>query len=514
MSNRLLIFDTTLRDGEQSPGISLNVAEKVEIAEQLARLGVDVIEAGFPVASPGDFESVRAIAQTVKGATIAGLSRTHLEDIDRCWEAIRDADQPRIHVFIATSPIHMEHKLRMTPDQVKEAAVAGVKHAKKYTSDVEFSPEDGTRSDPDFLVDVLRAVVEAGATTLNIPDTVGYAIPSEFASLISYLIEKVDAPQGVVFSTHCHNDLGLATANSLAGVAAGARQVECTINGIGERAGNAALEEIVMAVKVRSDQFGVEVGIATEEIARTSRLVSRLTGYPVQPNKAVVGRNAFAHESGIHQHGVLMNRKTYEIIDAEKVGRKAAEIVLGKHSGRHAFQDTLEKMGIHLQGDSLNAAFKRFKELADRKSQITQADVEAIVAAELGQLEDTFVLEEFEVRGGTSVDPVARVVLRRNGDRSEAESTGDGMIDAACAAISKAAGVSGQLVAFNVSSVTEGTDALGDVTIQLEVDGRTVTGRGVSTDVVEASARAYLSAVNIAVRLGSKPKHRKAEVGP
>lgn len=515
MGDRLRIFDTTLRDGEQSPGISLNVKEKVEIAEQLATLGVDIIEAGFPVASPGDFESVQAIAKTVKGSVIAGLSRTHLEDIDRCWEAIKYAEHPRIHVFIATSPIHMEHKLRMTPEDVKEAAVAGVRHAKGYTSDVEFSPEDGTRSDPEFLVEVLRAVVEAGATTLNIPDTVGYAIPSEFGQLIRYLIEMVDPPEGVVFSTHCHNDLGLATANSLAGVAAGARQVECTINGIGERAGNAALEEVVMAVKVRPDLYGVEVGIDTKEIARTSRLVSRLTGYSVQPNKAVVGRNAFAHESGIHQHGVLMNKKTYEIIEAESVGRKSAEIVLGKHSGRHAFQDTLEKMGIRLQGDALNAAFKRFKELADRKSQITQADLEAIVAAELGQLEDTFVLDEFEVRGGTTMEPHARVVLRRNGERLEGEGSGDGMIDAACAAISKAAGVEGKLVTFNVSSVTEGTDALGDVTIQLDVGGRVVTGRGVSTDVVEASARAYLSAVNIAVRLGaSQGGERESEIGP
>ncbi len=516
MSEKLIIFDTTLRDGEQSPGISLNVAEKVEIADQLARLGVDVIEAGFPVASPGDFEGVQAIARAVKGATVAGLSRTHLEDVDRCWEAVQDAEQPRIHVFIATSPIHMKHKLRMTPEQVKEAAVAGVKRAKRYTADVEFSPEDGSRSDPAFLVEVLRAVVDAGATTLNIPDTVGYATPEEFGDLMRFLIEKVDPPEGVRFSVHCHNDLGLATANSLAGVAAGARQVECTINGIGERAGNAALEEVVMAVKVRSEVYGLEVGIRSEEIAKTSRLVSRLTGYPVQYNKAVVGRNAFAHESGIHQHGVLANRKTYEIIDAESVGRKAAEIVLGKHSGRHAFQDTLEKMGIHLQGDALNAAFRRFKELADRKAQITQADIEAIVAAELGQLEDTFVLEEFEVRGGNLVEPVARVVLRRNGDRAEAEASGDGMIDAACAAISKASGIEGRLVAFNVSSVTEGTDALGDVTIQLEVDGRTVTGRGVSTDVVEASARAFLSAVNVAARLRARPTAASgsAEVGP
>lgn len=516
MPDKVRIFDTTLRDGEQSPGISLNVPEKLEIAEELARLGVDVIEAGFPVASGGDFEAVKAIADHVKGSAVAGLSRTAYADIDRCWEAIKGAEQPRIHVFIATSPTHMEHKLRMKPDQVLAEAAAAVAKAKSYTADVEFSPEDGTRSDHGFLVEVLRAVVEAGATTLNIPDTVGYSVPDEFGRLIAFLAEEVNPPEGVVFSTHCHDDLGLAVANSLAGIACGARQVECTVNGIGERAGNAALEEIVMAIKTRSDFFGVETGIRTDEIARASRMVSRLTGYVVQPNKAVVGRNAFAHESGIHQHGVLAERSTYEIMDAEDVGREAAQIVLGKHSGRHAFQDTLEKIGIHVQGDALNQAFKRFKELADRKVQITEADLEAIVAEELGQLGESYALESFEVRNGTGDTPWARVVVELAGEKTEAEGEGDGMIDAVCGAIRRATGIDGRLVGFNVSSVTEGVDALGDVTIQLEVDDRRVTGRGVSTDVVEASARAFLSAVNIAMRLRSEPTGVRAgdEPGP
>lgn len=517
MSEKVRIFDTTLRDGEQSPGISLNVPEKIEIAEELARLGVDVIEAGFPVASEGDFEAVKAIADHVRGTSIAGLSRTAFADIDRCWEAIKGAEQPRIHVFIATSPTHMKHKLRMSSEQVLDEAVAAVGKAKSYTSDVEFSPEDGTRSELEFLIAILRAVIDAGATTLNIPDTVGYCVPDEFGKLISTLIEKVDPPDNVVFSTHCHNDLGLAVANSLAGVANGARQVECTVNGIGERAGNAALEEIVMAIKTRRDFFGLHTGINTQEIARASRLVSRLTGYVVQPNKAVVGRNAFAHESGIHQHGVLVERSTYEIMDAEEVGREAAQIVLGKHSGRHAFQSTLENMGIRVQGDALNQAFKRFKQLADRKVQITEADLEAIVAEELGQLDDTYTLTSFEVRNGTDETPWARVVIELNGEVTEAESQGDGMIDAICSAIRTATGVDGRLVGFNVSSVTEGIDALGDVTIQLEVNGRRVTGRGVSTDVVEASARAFLSAINIAMRLcaeePSKPQF-EAEPGP
>jgi 2-isopropylmalate synthase len=514
MADRLTIFDTTLRDGEQSPGISLDVAEKLEIAEQLARLGVDVIEAGFPVASTGDFEAVEAVAKAVRGPVICGLSRTQLADVDRCWEAVRHAEKARIHVFIATSKTHMEHKLRMTPEQVKAEAAAGVARAKSYTPDVEFSPEDGTRSDVDFMCEVLQAAVDAGANTLNIPDTVGYGIPWDFAQLIRHILATIKGDY--VVSTHCHNDLGMAVANSLAGVAAGARQVECTVNGLGERAGNAAVEEIVMAVRTRPDMFnGLETGVRTEELARASRLVSRLTGYPVQYNKAVVGRNAFAHESGIHQHGVLTERTTYEIMDPTAVGQSGSQIVLGKHSGRHAFADTLKKMGIGIQGDALNSAFARFKELADRKVQLTDADLEAIVAEELGtSVEHAFAMESLEVSGGTVGVPHASVVVSRQGEKIEADSDGDGMIDAVCRAIKAATGVDGTLTDFNVSSVTGGVDALGDVIIQLEVDGVKVSGRGVSTDVVEASGRAYLNAVNKVMRVRARDEVRSNEVGP
>jgi 2-isopropylmalate synthase len=509
------IFDTTLRDGEQSPGISLDVAEKLEIAEQLARLGVDVIEAGFPIASDGDFEAVEAIARTVRGPIITGLSRTGFKDIDRAWEAVRHSDTPRIHVFIATSKIHMEKKLRMTPDQVKAEAAAGVARARGYVEDVEFSPEDGYRSDPEFMCEVCQIAVDNGATTLNIPDTVGFAVPEDYGKLIKYVIDNVRGDY--IVSTHCHNDLGLAVANSLAGVANGARQIECAMNGLGERAGNAALEEVVMAIRTRGDYFeGVDVNVRTEELARTSRLVSQLTGYHVQYNKAVVGRNAFAHESGIHQHGVLSDRETYEIIDASAVGQEAAQIVLGKHSGRHAFADTLERMGIHVQGDALNGAFVRFKELADKKVEITEADLEAIVAEEVGTgLVHRFTIHELEVQGGTATKPTARVVLTHAEGKVEANGTGDGMIDAAIAAISEAAGVHGKLGNFQVSSVTGGADALGAVTLTVEADGRKVTGRGVATDVVEASARAYLNAVNKLTRLREREDQpRLEEVGP
>jgi 2-isopropylmalate synthase len=516
---RVRIFDTTLRDGEQSPGISLDVAEKLEIAEQLSRLGVDVIEAGFPIASQGDFEAVEAIARGVRGPVITALSRTGLKDVDRAWEAVRHAEHPRIHVFIATSPIHMKKKLRMTEEQVKAEAASGVARAKTYTADVEFSPEDGSRSEVDFMCEVLQIAVDNGATTLNIPDTVGYGIPEEYAGLIRHILDTVRGDY--VVSTHCHNDLGLAVANSLAAVAAGARQVECAINGLGERAGNAALEEIVMAIHTRGDYFSelsgvrLETGVRTEELARTSRIVSRLTGYPVQYNKAVVGRNAFAHESGIHQHGVLADRETYEIMDANIVGQEAAQIVLGKHSGRHAFGDSLAKMGIRIQGDALNQAFTRFKELADRKVQITEADLEAIVAEELG----TGVVHRFDIvsldfHGGTSSTPTARVVLSDGAGKVEATGEGNGMIDAAIAAIAAATDVRGTLLDFNVSSVTGGGDALGDVVVQIEVDGQKVSGRGVSTDVVEASARAYLNAVNRIVRLRENPVVRDVEAGP
>ncbi len=508
------IFDTTLRDGEQSPGISLDVAEKLEIAEQLARLGVDVIEAGFPIASDGDFESVEAIAKAVRGPVIAGLSRTGFKDVDRAWEAVRHAQRSRIHIFIATSAIHMEKKLRMTPDQVKAEAAAGVARAKGYCADVEFSPEDGSRSDVDFMCEVLQIAVDNGATTLNIPDTVGFGVPEEYAKLIRHVIETVKGDY--VVSTHCHDDLGLAVANSLAGVSGGARQVECAMNGLGERAGNAALEEVVMAIKTRGDYFeGLTVGVHTEELARTSRLVSRLTGYHVPFNKAVVGRNAFAHESGIHQHGVLSDRATYEIIDANTVGQEAAQIVLGKHSGRHAFADTLEKMGLHVQGDALNAAFVRFKELADRKVEITEADLEAIVVEELGTgMVHRFSIAELEVHGGTATPASARVVLAAADGKVEAEGTGNGMIDAAITAVSKASGVAGDLKNFQVTSVTSGRDALGAVVVQLDAEGHTVTGRGVATDVVEASARAYLNAVNKIVRLRERGEVRQIEVGP
>ncbi len=496
----VVIFDTTLRDGEQAPGIALDPGEKLEIAEQLARLGVDYLEAGFPVASPGEFEAVRAIARTIEGPVICGLSRTQLADVDRCHEALAEAERARIHVFISTSPSHMEHMLKMTADQVLAEVRQGVGRAAEHVGDVEFSPQDATRTPLEFMLEVLAAAVAAGATTLNIPDTVGYGIPWDFGDLVAYVRREV--PGDYVISTHCHNDLGLATANSLAGVRAGARQVEVCVNGIGERAGNAALEEVVMALATRPDQFpGLATRIRTEELARTSRLVSRLTGYQLQWNKAVVGRNAFAHESGIHQHGVLAERSTYEIMEAAAVGQSAGQIVLGKHSGRHAFSQSLEKLGIIVRGAALDAAFARFKELADRKVQLTDADLEAIVEEEVGSaLEAGFSLEQLEVQGGTSAVPRARVVVSRDGRRSEAVAEGDGMIDAACRAIKGATGLSAELTSFNVSSVTGGIDALGDVVVQLESEGLKASGRGVSTDVVEAAARAYLAAVNRVLR--------------
>lgn len=513
--DKLIIFDTTLRDGEQSPGIALNVVEKIEIADQLARLGVDVIEAGFPISSQGDFEAVEAIAKAVEGPTICGLARTNFADIDRAWEAVRHNDRSRIHVFLATSAIHMERKLRMTPDQVKAEAGAAVARAVGYTPDVEFSPEDATRSDVDFMCEVLQIAVDAGARTLNIPDTVGYTQPDEFGRLIAHIAETVRGPDDLVISVHCHNDLGLAVANSLSGLTNGARQVECTINGIGERAGNAAMEEIVMAVRTRDDVYGIKTAVDTSQLARTSRMVARMTGYPVQYNKAVVGRNAFAHEAGIHQHGVLTDKRTYEIMDAEAVGQ-SSEIVLGKHSGRHAFSDALEKMGLKVQGDTLNQAFIRFKELADRKVQITEADLEAIVSEELGSGDDAWQLVDLVVAGGTGKTPTAQVEVRRNGDRRIAVEEGDGMIDAACRALSAAVGIEARLVDFKVSSVTGETDALGDVTVQIDADGRRVSGRGVSTDVVEASARAYLSGLNKAVRISGilEDSPTAGETGP
>lgn len=498
---KVTIFDTTLRDGEQSPGISLDQGEKLEIAEQLARLGVDVIEAGFPVASQGDFEAVQAIARTVRGSVICGLSRAVPGDVDRCWEAIEDAERARIHVFIATSDIHMRTKLRMTPDQVKSAAGAAVERARSYVDDVEFSPEDASRSDFDFMCEVLQVAVDAGATTLNIPDTVGYATPAEYAKRLSTVRDRVSGDY--VISTHCHDDLGMAVANSLAAVHAGARQVECTINGIGERAGNAAMEEIVMALRTRSDFYGgLDTAIRAEELARTSRLVSRLTGYPVQYNKAVVGRNAFAHESGIHQHGVLAERTTYEIMDPAAVGQGESQIVLGKHSGRHAFVDTLSKMGYDLDDEALDQAFVRFKELADRKVQLTSEDIEALVAEEVGDtVRYRYQFVSLSYHGGTTDQPTTTVVLDHMGDKLEQTAQGDGLVEAACTAIKAATGIEGTLTDYSVTSVTGGVDALADVALRFEFDGVTMPGRGLAPDVVEASARAFLNAINRVTRV-------------
>ena len=495
------VFDTTLRDGEQSPGISLNLKEKVEIAEQLGRLGVDVIEAGFPIASPGETEAVKAIATNVRGPIIAGLARVEFEDIDRAAEAVAAAARPRIHTFIATSEIHMEHKLRMTPIQVLAAARGGVERARGYVEDVEFSCEDATRSDPAFLAEVFRTAAEAGATTLNLPDTVGYALPAEFAELLRFLIGEVD--RDVIWSVHTHDDLGLAVANAMAGVEAGARQVEVAVNGIGERAGNCSLEEIVMALRTRTAARGIDTGVETREIARTSRLVSMLTGYAVPPNKAIVGANAFAHEAGIHQHGVLVERTTYEIMDPHDVGLEGSRIVLGKHSGRHAFVNALGELGFELAKEDLERAFARFKELADRKIRITDVDLEAIVVDELGADVEEFELLSIQVAGGTHLAPTATVRLRRGDEVIDESAIGDGMIDAACGAIQRATGIEARLDSFNVSSVTGGIDALGDVTIVLSTGDpvRRATGHGVSTDVVEASARAYLSAVNRLINL-------------
>jgi 2-isopropylmalate synthase len=565
-SSNVRIFDTTLRDGEQSPGISLNLREKVEIAEQLARLGVDVIEAGFPIASRGEVEAVQAIARAVRGPVVAGLARVGAADIDAAARAVGPAKRARIHTFIATSEVHMRAKLRMSPDQVLSAASGGVERARGYVDDVEFSCEDATRSDPEFLMSVYRAAVEAGATTLNLPDTVGYALPKEYSALLRYLIGEVGDGRNIVWSVHTHDDLGLAVANALAGIEAGARQVEVAVNGIGERAGNCSLEEIVMALRTRGTGLagpqeqkgtglagpqeqkgtclagpqeqkgtglagpqerreaarnglressptrrGVDTRANTKEIARTSRLVSMLTGYVVPPNKAIVGANAFAHEAGIHQHGVMADRTTYEIMDPVDVGLEGSRMVLGKHSGRHAFVKALQELGFSLSTDDVERAFTRFKELADRKIRITDVDLEAIVSEEISSDAVDYELVSIQVAGGTHLSPTATVRLSHLDEVVEESAIGDGMIDAACGAVQRATGVEARLESFNVSSVTGGIDALGDVTIVLATGGgsdtdpvRRATGRGVSTDVVEASARAYLAAVNRLIRLGSK----------
>jgi 2-isopropylmalate synthase len=493
------IFDTTLRDGEQSPGISLNRQEKLEIAHQLARLGVDVIEAGFPITSPGDFEAVQAIAREVEGPVICGLARTSKQDIDAAWNAVKDSARPRIHTFIATSDIHIERKLQTTRADVIGQARAAVAQARECCEDVEFSPEDGSRSDIEYMAEVIQVALEEGATTINVPDTVGYTMPREYAAMFDELYRLVPALRDVVVSVHCHDDLGLAVANSLAGVEAGCRQVECAVNGIGERAGNASLEEIVMLLHTREPSLGLWSGIDTTEIARTSRLVSRLTGYQVQPNKAIVGRNAFAHEAGIHQDGVLKERTTYEIMDATTVGLRSNSLVLGKHSGRHALRDALEEMGFALDGQALNTAFKRFKEIADRKKQVTAMDLEALVTDELREEIPGYALEWFEVEASSRRPPHARVsVTLPDGANAEGSFTGDGPIDAVFRAINAAASVEAQLGEFTIGAVTEGQDALGEVSVVVEVAGMSGAGQGVSTDIIDAAARAYVRALSVA----------------
>ena len=499
-AQRVMIFDTTLRDGEQAPRIALNTREKVEIAQQLARLGVDVIEAGFPISSPGDFEATRAVALETEGLIVAALSRANERDVTVAGEAVRDAQHPRIHTFIATSDIHLTHKLKMDRAQVLAAAVDSVRLARSMVDDVEFSCEDATRSDPAFVAEVVAAAIAEGATTINIPDTVGYTMPTEFQAFLVDLYDRCPELRDVVLSVHCHDDLGLAVANSLAGVQVGARQIEGCINGIGERAGNASVEELVMILRTRADALGgLWCGIVTPEITRTSKMVSRMTGYVVQPNKAIVGRNAFAHEAGIHQHGMLSNPLTYEIMDYASVGLAQSEIVLGKHSGRHALGTALVELGYELDRDELAQAFTRFKEVADRKGQVSAADLEAIVHDEM-RVEaegEGLELEELHFVGGTGDEPRARVVVRdTDGNRHQAEAVGDGPVDALMKAIDAAAGSTGVLLEYQVSAVTSGRDALGEARVVCDIGGRRVAGTSVSTDVLEASAIAYVRAVN------------------
>jgi len=507
MSERIIIFDTTLRDGEQCPGGSMNRTEKMEIAHLLARMGADVIEAGFPISSPEDFESVKAIAQDVKGPVICGLARARNEDIDRCWEAVKHSDRPRIHTFIATSDVHVEKKLRKTREEVIGFAVSAVERAKGYCEDVEFSPEDAARTDIDYMCKIVEAVISAGATTINIPDTVGYSNPWEFGERIRYVFEHVPNVDKAVISVHCHNDLGLAVANSLAAVQSGARQVECTINGIGERAGNASLEEVVMNIHTRKDFFGFTTGIDTTQIYRASRLVSNRTGMLVQPNKAIVGANAFAHEAGIHQDGVLKERSTYEIMTPESVGWKGTSMVLGKHSGRHAFRDRLDQLGYSLAPEVLEKAFERFKDLADKKKEVYDADLAAIVADETKDVPQKFRIEAFSVMSGSATSPTATVKLRVGEEMKEKSATGDGPVDAALNAVKEITETKSTLTSFNIQAVTRGADALGEVTVTIDEDGQTALGRCSSTDIIDASVRAYIDALNrMEVRRGQEER--------
>jgi len=512
MQDQLIIFDTTMRDGEQSPGAAMTRDEKVRIAKQLERLRVDVIEAGFAASSPGDFEAIRAVAAAVKDSTVCSLARANDSDVRRAGEAIKGAKAGRVHTFIATSPIHMQHKLRMQPDQVLDAAVRAVKLAREYTDDVEFSPEDAVRSDVDFLCRILEAAIAAGARTINVPDTVGYSVPQLWGGLFTELMTRIPNSTKAVWSTHCHDDLGMAVANSLAAVIAGARQVECTINGLGERAGNASLEEVVMAVKTRSDVFKCATRIDATQIVAASKLVSTITGYPVQPNKAVVGANAFAHESGIHQDGVLKHRETYEIMRASDVGWGANRLTLGKLSGRSAFKARLQELGILLASEEhLNAAFARFKELADKKREIFDEDIQALISDEAVTPEaEHYKLVALTAHSETGELPFARVVITAEGREMRAEARGDGIVDATFKAIESVAQSGTELLLYSVNNVTEGTDSQGEVTVRLAKNGRIVNGMGSDTDIVVASAKAYINALN---KMAAKTQRMNPQYG-
>jgi len=495
MARRIKIFDTTLRDGEQTPGVNLNLQEKLEIAKQLVRLGVDVIEGGFAIASQGDFESIMTLSKNIKGASIASLCRAAEKDIDRAWEAVQYAESPRIHTFIATSDIHMKYKLKMTEEEVLERAVAMVKRAKGYCSDVEFSAEDASRTSEKFLMRVVEAVISAGATVVNIPDTVGYTTPVEFGRLIKNIQNNVPNIDKADISVHCHNDLGLAVANSLAAIENGAVQVECTINGIGERAGNAALEEIIMGLSTRKDYYDLTHKIDTTQIYRASRLVSSLTGVSVQPNKAIVGANAFAHEAGIHQHGVLSEKTTYEIMTPESVGVGKNRMVLGKLSGHHAFEDRLKEMGYTLSAEEITAAFVKFKDLADKKKVVTDRDIEALVDENIA-VPEIFVIDSFQINSGNKMISTSTVSIKKEDKIITEAATGDGPVDAAFNAIERATGVNVELVHYHIEAVTEGKDALGEVTVKISNNGNVYMGKGVSTDIIEASVKAYINAIN------------------
>ncbi|MBT3915846.1 MAG: 2-isopropylmalate synthase [Rhodospirillaceae bacterium] len=496
-NNDIIIFDTTLRDGEQSPGASMNLSEKIRIAEILEDMGVDVIEAGFPIASDGDFEAVNEIAKIVKGSTICGLARSSKGDIDRCAEAIKPAASGRIHTFISTSPLHMKFKLQMEPEEVHQAVIDSVTLARNYTDDVEWSCEDGSRTEHDFMCRTIESAIDAGATTINIPDTVGYAMPTEYAAMIEMVKNRVPNIDKAIISVHCHNDLGMAVANSLAAVQVGARQIECTINGLGERAGNAAMEEIVMGLRTRPDHLPYNTKIKSELITKASKLVSTVTGFTVQPNKAIVGANAFAHEAGIHQDGVLKNAQTYEIMTPESVGLKESKLVMGKHSGRHAFREKLIELGFDLGDNAVQDAFKRFKDLADVKKDVYDEDIVAIVDDAVIRTNDVINLEKLEVLCGTEHQPPkAAMTLNVDGEQKSAEMTGDGPVDAIFKGIKELTGLEPHLQLYQVHAVTQGTDAQAEVTVRLEENGKTVNGQGADTDTMVASARAYINALN------------------